>query len=101
MRLTKELWRGDDLIKKPFENRLLTEKFTREAISFVKNNKDKPPYSAQVCIIRFTAEDLRKVAQNTPAGVPDTVPGLGQTGKCSARSGWSREYPPGPAGCEP
>ena len=48
---TKELWRGDELIEKPFKNRLLTEKFTREAISFIKSNKDKPfllyvPYTA-------------------------------------------------------
>ncbi len=48
---TKELWRGDELIEKPFENRLLTEKFTREAIAFIEKNKDRPfflyiPYTA-------------------------------------------------------
>jgi len=48
---TNELWRGDDLLEKPYENRLLTEKFTREAIRFIKDNKAKPfflyvPYSA-------------------------------------------------------
>jgi len=48
---TKELWRGDDLIEKPFQNRLLTEKFTREAIRFIKASKGKPfflylPYTA-------------------------------------------------------
>jgi len=48
---TKELWRGDKLLEKRFDNRLLTEKFTREAIRFVKDNKAKPfflyiPYSA-------------------------------------------------------
>jgi arylsulfatase A len=48
---TKELWRGDKLLEKPFNNRLLTEQFTREAIGFIKQNKAKPfllyiPYSA-------------------------------------------------------
>jgi arylsulfatase len=48
---TKELWRGDELIEKPFENRLLTEKFTREAIRFIRDSKDRPfflyiPYTA-------------------------------------------------------
>jgi len=48
---TKELWRGDDLLERFFENRLLTEKFTREAIRFVKDNKANPfflyiPYTA-------------------------------------------------------
>ncbi len=47
---TKDLWRGDELLEK-FDNRLLTEKFTREAIRFVETNKDKPfflyiPYTA-------------------------------------------------------
>ena len=48
---TDTLWRGDVLLEKPFENRRLTEKFTHEAIRFVKANKAKPfflylPYSA-------------------------------------------------------
>ena len=48
---TKELWRGDELLEKPFKNPLLTEQFTREAISFIKSSKDKPfflyiPYTA-------------------------------------------------------
>jgi arylsulfatase A len=48
---TDELWRGDTLLEKPYENRLLTEKFTREAIDFIQANKAKPfflylPYSA-------------------------------------------------------
>ena len=48
---TEELWRGDKLLEKPFENRLLTEKFTREAIRFIKDNKARPfflyvPYTA-------------------------------------------------------
>ena len=48
---TDELWRGDKLLEKPYENRLLTEKFTREAIDFIRANKAKPfflylPYSA-------------------------------------------------------
>ena len=48
---TDELWQADKLLEKPFNNRFLTEKFTREAISFIQSNKDKPfflylPYSA-------------------------------------------------------
>lgn len=39
---TKSLWRGDELLEKPFDNRLLTEKFATEAISFIKTNKDQP-----------------------------------------------------------
>ncbi len=48
---TKELWRGDELVEKPFENRLLTEQFTREAVAFIRKNREKPfflylPYTA-------------------------------------------------------
>jgi arylsulfatase A len=48
---TKKLWRGDELVANPFENRLLTEQFSNEAIGFIKANKDKPfflylPYTA-------------------------------------------------------
>ncbi len=48
---TDELWRGDKLLEKPYENRLLTEQFTVEAIDFIRSNKTKPfflylPYSA-------------------------------------------------------
>ena len=48
---TKELWRGDQLIAKPFVNRNLTERFTKEAIRFIAENKNRSfllylPYSA-------------------------------------------------------
>ena len=48
---TNALWRDDDLLEKPFDNRLLTEKFTREAIRFIKEHRDVPfflyiPYTA-------------------------------------------------------
>ncbi len=48
---TTELWRDDALIEDPFDNRLLTEKFTQEAVRFIKTNKDEPfflyvPYTA-------------------------------------------------------
>jgi len=48
---TDKLWREDELIEKPFENRLLTEKFTTEAIRFIKAKKEHPfflylPYTA-------------------------------------------------------
>ena len=39
---TKKLWRGDKLEVDPFNNSRLTEQFTREAISFIKTNREKP-----------------------------------------------------------
>jgi arylsulfatase A len=48
---TKKIWRGDEIVEEPFENRLLTEKITTEAIRFARANKDHPfflyvPYTA-------------------------------------------------------
>ncbi len=48
---TTQLWMGDEVIEDPFQNRLLTEKFTREAIRFIGENRAKPfflylPYTA-------------------------------------------------------
>lgn len=48
---SKILYRKDKALENPFENRLLTEKFTNEAISFIKENKTNPfflyiPYTA-------------------------------------------------------
>lgn len=48
---TKKLWRDEKLIADPFDNRLLTEQFTNEAIKFIKSNRAKPfflyvPYTA-------------------------------------------------------
>jgi arylsulfatase A len=48
---TKKIWRKDDVIEQRFDNRLLTEQFTTEAIKFITDKKDKPffiylPYSA-------------------------------------------------------
>jgi arylsulfatase A len=48
---SRVLYRGDEILEKRFENRLLTEKFTGEAIKFIKENKSKPfflyvPYTA-------------------------------------------------------
>jgi arylsulfatase A-like enzyme len=34
--------RGDDIIKQPFENRLLTRQFTDEALGFIRTHKDRP-----------------------------------------------------------
>jgi arylsulfatase A-like enzyme len=47
----KKVWRGDEVVEDPFQNRLLTEQFTTEAIRFVKATGDKPfflylPYTA-------------------------------------------------------
>ncbi len=39
---TKKLWRGDEVIADPFDNRLLSENFTNEAIKFIKANQEKP-----------------------------------------------------------
>jgi arylsulfatase A-like enzyme len=48
---SNSLWNGETMIEKSFKNRLLTEKFTTEAIRFITTNKDKPfflylPYTA-------------------------------------------------------
>jgi arylsulfatase A-like enzyme len=48
---TNKLMRGDEVVVKPFNNRLLTEKFTSKAIDFIESNKDEPfflyvPYTA-------------------------------------------------------
>ena len=48
---TKQLWRGNELVADPFDNRHLTELFTDEAIRFVESNHGKPfflylPFSA-------------------------------------------------------
>ena len=48
---TRKMWRGDELIDDRIVNRLLTERFTVEAIRFIKEKKDKPfflymPYTA-------------------------------------------------------
>ena len=39
---TREVWRGDEVIIKPFDNRRLTELFTTEAIEFVNTSKARP-----------------------------------------------------------
>jgi arylsulfatase A len=39
---TKKLWRGEELIADPFDNRRLTEQFTGEAIRFIQTNRAKP-----------------------------------------------------------
>ncbi len=39
---TKKLWRGDELVADPFDNRRLTELFTMEAIRFIESNRDRP-----------------------------------------------------------
>ena len=40
---TKKLWRDDTLIEELFDNRRLTEQFTREAIDFIRS-EDKRPF---------------------------------------------------------
>lgn len=49
--MSRDLLRGEEVVEKSARNNLLTEKFTREAIRFIKANKDKPfflylPYTA-------------------------------------------------------
>ena len=48
---TNEIWKDDEVIEKPFENRMLTEQFTAEGIRFIKERRDRPfflylPYTA-------------------------------------------------------
>jgi arylsulfatase A len=48
---TKKLWRDGELLENPFDNRMLTEQFTKEAVQFIKANKENPfflyvPYTA-------------------------------------------------------
>ena len=48
---TTQLWRNDAVVEDPFDNRLLTEQFTHEAIRFIEDNRHKPfflylPYTA-------------------------------------------------------
>ena len=48
---TDKILRDDEVVEDPFENRLLTEKFTTEALRFIKENQGDPfflylPYSA-------------------------------------------------------
>lgn len=39
---TKKLWRSSELIADPFDNRLLTEQFTAEAIRFIRSHRNRP-----------------------------------------------------------
>ena len=39
---TKKLWRADEVIENPFTNRLLSDRFTTEAIKFIESNQDHP-----------------------------------------------------------
>lgn len=39
---TKELWRGNKMVEKPFINRFLSEQFANDAVAFIKAQKDKP-----------------------------------------------------------
>lgn len=48
---TKKLWRGETLIEDPFDNRRLSEQFTREALAFIGSEDTRPfflylPYTA-------------------------------------------------------
>ena len=49
--MSRDLLRGEEVVEKSVPNRLLTEKFTREAVRFIKDNKARPfflylPYTA-------------------------------------------------------
>ncbi|MDP7018173.1 MAG: sulfatase-like hydrolase/transferase [Pirellulaceae bacterium] len=39
---TKKLWRGGKLVADPFDNRRLTEQFTKAAIRFIEADRDRP-----------------------------------------------------------
>ena len=38
----RKLWRGDQIVEDPFDNRLLTQRITDEAVRFVTENRDRP-----------------------------------------------------------
>jgi arylsulfatase len=40
--LSKKVWQGEQLDTRPFDNRLLTERFTEAAIRFVRTHHEKP-----------------------------------------------------------
>ena len=69
---TKKLFRDGKLLEDPFTNRMLSEQFTKEAISFIEANKDTPfflylPYTAP----HFPAEshpDWKGKSKNGPYG---------------------------------
>ncbi|MEM7457096.1 MAG: sulfatase-like hydrolase/transferase [Planctomycetota bacterium] len=46
---TTRLWRDDDVITDPFENRTLTEQFTNEAIRFIREESDQPFFLYMPC----------------------------------------------------
>ena len=39
---TTQLWRGDEVVQDPFENRLLSEQLTQEAVRFVRAHAQEP-----------------------------------------------------------
>ncbi len=39
---SRRLWRGEEVVANPFDNRRLTERFTSEAIRFVRANRARP-----------------------------------------------------------
>lgn len=39
---TNEIWRGDEVVEKPFVNKMLTEQFTSEAVKFVGAKDERP-----------------------------------------------------------
>jgi arylsulfatase A len=39
---TTELWRDEELVADPFDNRQLTEQFTREAVGFIRAHREHP-----------------------------------------------------------
>lgn len=39
---TKKLWREEELVADPFDNRLLSEQFTEEAIRFIREDREEP-----------------------------------------------------------
>jgi len=48
---TKKIWRANEVVEDPFDNRKLSEQFTTESIRFIREHKDKPfflylPYTA-------------------------------------------------------
>jgi arylsulfatase A-like enzyme len=39
---TRKIWRGDEVVEDPFDNRRLTQQFTAEGIRFIREQRDSP-----------------------------------------------------------
>lgn len=67
---TKELYRGNESIEDPFDNRRLTEQFTSEAVKFVRAERDQHSRRVQA-MMELALERLTDIEANAiPLGGP-------------------------------